>query len=123
VRGNETDSTGRLKMGRSGFFDEVMRFYDRFLKGVAPAVQDPPIAVPNDGTWRAAQSWPPVDAKTYTSPLRPGSYTDDGCGTATNTADPTACGRSRRGYRTTRTCPAPAAWWSTWRRRARTPTS
>ncbi|MEA2230621.1 MAG: uncharacterized protein QOD83_437 [Solirubrobacteraceae bacterium] len=65
-----------------------MRFYDRFLKGVAPAVQDPPITVQtNDGKWRAEQSWLPVDAKTYTSPLRPGSDTDDGCGTATNTAD------------------------------------
>jgi uncharacterized protein len=64
VRGNETDSPGRLKMGRSGFFYEVMRFYDRFLKGVAPAVQDSPIAVQtNDGKWRAEQSWPPVDAK------------------------------------------------------------
>jgi predicted acyl esterase len=88
VRGNETDSTGRLKMGRAGFFDEVMRFYDRFLKGVAPAVQDPPIAVQtNDGKWRAEQSWPPADAKTSTSPLRPGSYTDDGSGNATSTAD------------------------------------
>jgi predicted acyl esterase len=88
VRGNETDSTGRLKMGRAGFFDEVMRFYDRFLKGVAPAVQDPPIAVQtNDGKWRAEQSWPPADAKTSTSPLRPGGYTDDGSGNATSTAD------------------------------------
>jgi hypothetical protein len=43
VRGNETDSPGRLKTGRSGFFDEVMRFYDRFLNGVAPAVQDSPM--------------------------------------------------------------------------------
>jgi hypothetical protein len=125
VRGNETDSTGRLKMGRSGFFDEVMRFYDRFLKGVAPAVQDPPIAVQtNDGKWRAEESWPPVDAKTYTSPLRPGSYTDDGCGTATNTADTDGVWMiSPRLPCATRTCPAPAAWWSTWRRRARTPTS
>ena len=34
VRGNETDpDTGKLKMGRAGWFAEVMRFYDRFLKG------------------------------------------------------------------------------------------
>ena len=26
-------TSGRLKMGRAGWFDEVMRFYDRFLKG------------------------------------------------------------------------------------------
>ncbi len=33
VRGNETDDDGRLKMGRAGWFDEVMRFYDLYLKG------------------------------------------------------------------------------------------
>jgi uncharacterized protein len=88
VRGNETDDTGRLKMGRAGFFDEVMRFYDRFLKSETPAVDDPPVAVQtNDGTWRAEQSWPPADAQEYTSPLRPGSYTDDGQGDATGTSD------------------------------------
>jgi hypothetical protein len=88
VRGNETDATGRLKMGRAGFFDEVMRFYDQFLKGETPAVQDPPVAVQtNDGTWRAEQSWPPADAATTTSPLRSGSYTDDGSGAATQTSD------------------------------------
>ena len=84
VRGNETDGTGRLKMGRAGFFDEVMRFYDQYLKGVAPAVQDPPVAVQtNDGKWRAEQSWPPADSTGYTTPLRPGTYTDDGSGSAT----------------------------------------
>ena len=88
VRGNERDENGRLKMGRAGFFDEVMRFYDQFLKGTAPAVQDPPIAVQtNDGKWRAEQSWPPADATRYTSQLRTGSYTDDGSGSATETTD------------------------------------
>ena len=63
VRGNETDETGRLKMGRAGFFDEVMRFYDRFLKGEMPAVEDPLVAVQtNDGVWRGEQQWPPADA-------------------------------------------------------------
>jgi uncharacterized protein len=85
VRGNETDDSGRLKMGRAGFFDEVMRFYDQYLKGVAPAVQDPPVAVQtNDGKWRAEQSWPPADSTGYTTPLRSGTYTDDGSGSATN---------------------------------------
>jgi predicted acyl esterase len=75
-------------MGRAGFFDEVMRFYDRFLKGINPTVKDPPIAVQtNDGKWRADQEWPPADAKPYTSPLRPGSYTDDGSGSATGSGD------------------------------------
>jgi hypothetical protein len=45
VRGNETDESGRLKMGRAGWFDEVMRFYDRFLKGVEPSTEDPMVTV------------------------------------------------------------------------------
>ena len=84
VRGNETDASGRLKMGRAGFFDEVMRFYDEFLKGQAPAAQDPLVAVQtNDGKWRAEQAWPPADSSGYTTPLRTGTYTDDGSGSAT----------------------------------------
>jgi uncharacterized protein len=89
VRGNETcaeddasrgcdeDNVGRLKMGHEGFFDEVMRFYDQYLKGVTPAVQDPPFAVQtNDGKWRAEEQWPPADARDYTTPLSSGSYVD-----------------------------------------------
>ncbi|HET8951083.1 MAG TPA: CocE/NonD family hydrolase [Solirubrobacteraceae bacterium] len=84
VRGNETDGSGRLKMGRAGFFDEVMRFYDRFLKGTTPTVDDPPVAVQtNDGKWRAEQQWPPADSAGFTTPLRTGAYTDDGSGSAT----------------------------------------
>jgi uncharacterized protein len=84
VRGNERDESGRLKMGREGFFDEVMRFYDQFLKGTAPGVADPPLAVQtNDGKWRAEESWPPADAASFTSPLNTGSYMDDGSGSAT----------------------------------------
>ena len=88
VRGNERDASGRLKMGRAGFFDETMRFYDRFLKGIAPTVADPNFAVQtNDGKWRAEPTWPPADATSYTSPLRSGTYTDDGSGSATQTSD------------------------------------
>jgi predicted acyl esterase len=84
VRGNERDDSGRLKMGRAGWFDEVMRFYDQFLKGETPAVADPPIAVQtNDGRWRAEQSWPPADSQPFSTPLRSGSYTDDGTANAT----------------------------------------
>jgi predicted acyl esterase len=85
VRGNQTDDTGRLLMGRAGWFDEVMRFYDRFLKGVKPTVRDPRIAVQtNDGKWRAEASWPPADASGYTSDLLPGTYSDDGSGSITD---------------------------------------
>ena len=79
VRGNDTDGNGRLKMGRAGWFDEVMRFFDRHLQGISSRVKDPPIAVEtSDGTWRSETAWPPADAQQVTSPLRAGSYTDDG---------------------------------------------
>jgi pimeloyl-ACP methyl ester carboxylesterase len=84
VRGNETDENGRLKMGRKGFFDEVMRFYGRFLKGETPSVADPRVAVQtNDGRWRPEAKWPPADAKGLANSLNTGSYTDDGQGDAT----------------------------------------
>ena len=84
VRGNETEDDGTLKMGRAGFFDEVMRFYDRFLQGVKPKVKDPAVAVQtNDGQWRAETAWPPADAGGYTTELLPGTYADDGDGAAT----------------------------------------
>ena len=82
VRGAETEDDGTLKMGRAGWYDEVIRFYDRFLKGVEPEVKDPMIAIQtNDGKWRGEKVWPPADASDYTSQLRPGIYTDDGNGT------------------------------------------
>jgi uncharacterized protein len=85
VRGNETDENGRLKMGRAGWFDEVMRFYDQFLKGIKPRVKDPMIAVQtNDGVWRGEDKWPPADSTGYTSALLPGSYTDDADGSVTD---------------------------------------
>ena len=42
-------------MGRHGWFDEVMRFYDQYLRGEAPSVvRIPPVAVEtSDGSWRS----------------------------------------------------------------------
>src|SRR3989440_1978714 len=82
VRGNDRDSTGRLRMGRKGWFTEVMNFYDHFLKG-APAkrtiAKDPKIALEsNDGKWRAYAHWPPRDARKLRATLNPGTYTDNG---------------------------------------------
>jgi hypothetical protein len=72
-------------MGRAGWFDEVMRFYDRFLKGVKSRVKDPMIAVQtNDGKWRGEDVWPPKDSTGYTSDLLPGSYTDEADGSTTS---------------------------------------
>jgi predicted acyl esterase len=87
VRGNERTTSSPispLKMGREGWFDEVLRFYGRYLKGETPAVVDPNFAVQtNDGKWRAEDQWPPADAKPYSSALAAGSYVDDGSSTKT----------------------------------------
>jgi predicted acyl esterase len=81
VRGNDTTGTGanaKPIMGRKGWFDEVMRFYDEHLKGLAPAVADPPIALQSgDGTWRSEAQWPPADRRTLLTALNGGSYADD----------------------------------------------
>ncbi|GGF54896.1 hypothetical protein GCM10011519_31050 [Marmoricola endophyticus] len=79
VRGNEVDTqTGQLSQGRAGFFDEVVRFYDQHLKGIAPSVQDPAFAVQdNFGHWRAQKTWPQVDRRTSVA-LQPGQYLDAG---------------------------------------------
>jgi putative CocE/NonD family hydrolase len=96
VRGNETcaegdastgcDDTnvGRLKMGRAGWYDEVLRFYGEHLKGETPSVEDPPFAIQtNDGTWRGEEQWPPADMQTYSTPLNSGSYVDTATSVAT----------------------------------------
>src|SRR3954470_11860786 len=76
VRGNEKTGN-RLAMGRAGWFDEVMRYYDQYLKGITPPVVDPNFAVQtNDGIWRGESQWPPADAVDYTSQLNTGTYHD-----------------------------------------------
>jgi predicted acyl esterase len=87
VRGNDTvqaGSTTRLAMGRPGWFDEVMRFYDEHLKGIAPAVADPTVVLQDgSGKWRSEQAWPPADSRLLTTELPGGTYTDDGVGNGT----------------------------------------
>ncbi len=83
VRGNDVDAAGRLKMGRAGFFDETMRFFDHYVRDVpladAPTQNDPAVATQtSDGSWRSEAAWPPADAQGITTQLRPGTYTDDG---------------------------------------------
>ena len=83
VRGNDRDAHGRLAMGRRGFFNEVMRWFDRYVAGrslkKAPMNHDPKIAVESsDGKWRAEKAWPPRDSRAATIKLRGGSYRDDG---------------------------------------------
>jgi predicted acyl esterase len=75
--GCDDSNVGRLKMGRKGWFDEVMRFYGHYLKGRTPAVNDPPFAVQtNDGKWRSEAQWPPADMQRYGTRLKGGTYVD-----------------------------------------------
>lgn len=87
VRGNDTVGTGsnaKLAMGRPGWFDEVMRFYDEHLQDIPPTVADPVIALQDgSGRWRSEQTWPPADSRLYSTELPGGTYTDDGSGRGT----------------------------------------
>ncbi|GAA0975378.1 Cocaine esterase [Nocardioides aquaticus] len=78
VRGNEVDPrTGELSQGRSGFFAEVGRFYDRHLKGIRSA-KDPAFAIQdNVGQWRAQRTWPVADTTRAVS-IGSGRYVDAG---------------------------------------------
>ncbi|MFF0075524.1 CocE/NonD family hydrolase [Streptomyces sp. NPDC005494] len=78
VRGGDRTSDGRLAMGREGWYDETLAFYDQYLKGVRPAVRYPAYSVEDStGAWRGQKTWPVVD-HSVTLPLGGGSYVDDG---------------------------------------------
>lgn len=78
VRGNETGSDGRLRMGRQGWFDEVMRFYDEHLKSTPPSVDDPNFVVQDNlGAWREQQAWPGRDTR-FRVNLQSGTFLDAG---------------------------------------------
>ncbi|MFG1610358.1 CocE/NonD family hydrolase [Actinoplanes sp. NPDC049265] len=92
VRGNERNAQGQLLQGRAGFFDEVMRLYDHYLKGEQPAVKDPAFAIEDStGAWRAQPTWPKPVSYTVAA-LRDGRYVDDGAATSL-TAPKTTAGR------------------------------
>jgi predicted acyl esterase len=92
VRGNDRDEHGRLRMGRKGWFGEVMRFYDHYLKGKSASstiAKDPKLAVESsDGHWRAEKRWPPADAFKLTGKLNPGLFVDHGQNNGTNVGTP-----------------------------------
>ncbi|WP_440708866.1 CocE/NonD family hydrolase [Herbiconiux sp. YIM B11900] len=87
VRGNEVDSTGALQMGRAGWFDEVMAFYDAHLKEHTTEISSSFFVQDNLGAWRVQDAWGTTD-KTATVSLRPGSYLDTGRGTVTDDDEP-----------------------------------
>lgn len=78
VRGGDRVGDGRLAMGRTGWYDETLSFYDQYLKGVRPSVAYPAYSVEDSaGKWRAQDTWPVVELD-VTLPLGNGSYIDDG---------------------------------------------
>jgi hypothetical protein len=75
IRGNDVSEGDNA--APHPWFDEVMRFYDHYLRGVNPTVADPKVSVEtSDGSWRAESKWPPPDSRGFTTPLRSGSYLD-----------------------------------------------
>ncbi|MGW7517762.1 CocE/NonD family hydrolase [Streptomyces sp. NPDC054796] len=78
VRGGDRTGDGRLAMGREGWYEETLSFYDHHLKGDRPGTDYPAYAVEdNTGAWRAQKTWPVVE-KSATVGLGGGTYVDDG---------------------------------------------
>lgn len=86
IRGNDTDENGTPKIGRRGFFTEVMDFYDHYLKG-APAKGYPNFIIHTNTGWRSQAAWPQQVRELRLDGPR-GLITDDGLavGAATTTA-------------------------------------
>ena len=77
------------QMGRDTFVKEMMRFFDRHVKGVskkkAPTHRDPTIEVQDNlGRYRAERQWPPMDSLDYRNKIRGGTYRDDGSNSSTS---------------------------------------
>ncbi|MDP3711734.1 MAG: CocE/NonD family hydrolase [Mycobacteriales bacterium] len=72
VRGHEA------AVGREGFLDESFRWLDRHVRGLKVA-SDPAVTVQSgngEGRWRTEAAWPPADVRSWTMPVRAGSYDD-----------------------------------------------
>jgi predicted acyl esterase len=79
IRGN--DVTEGDNAAPHPWFDQIMRFYDHYVRGLSladtPTDQDPAVSVETgDGSWRAEQQWPPLDSTGYTTTVRSGTYND-----------------------------------------------
>ena len=82
VRGNEANL-----VGRDGFLDEAMDWFDHFLKG-EPLVEHPGTEIQDvTGQWRTEKAWPPEDGVRAAFPLQTGSYPDDMGSSASNPSD------------------------------------
>lgn len=75
VRGNESDL-----VGRDGFLEEAMSFFDHFLKGEPLPRYPSKVEVQDgEGKWRTESAWPPSDADYDRGSLKvlQGEYRDD----------------------------------------------
>jgi uncharacterized protein len=82
VRGNEDQL-----VGREGFMDEAMNWFDHYLKG-KPLKKLPNVEIQDgDGLWRTEKAWPPKDAVMRTMPIKPGTYVDSRENSASNPAE------------------------------------
>jgi putative CocE/NonD family hydrolase len=105
VRGGDRVGDGRLAMGREGWYEETLSFYDQYLKGVRPTVRYPAYSVEDStGAWRAQRTWPVVE-RSVTLSLGGGSYVDDGGASAR--ADLAAAGEESAARKPQ---PASGAW-------------
>ena len=90
VRGWEREDSKKkpYQMGRDTFAAEMMRFFDRYVKGAKVPDVDPTVEVQDAlGRYRAEPSWPPPDAELWWSRLNVGAYVDDGLGSSISTTD------------------------------------
>ena len=107
--GCDDTNVGRLKMGRQGFYDEVVRFYDRFLKGAKPKPDPMHALQTNDGIWRAESSMAAQRLARAQQPVPHRHLHRRRRRLARPARRPPACGRSPSRCPTPRTWPARAA--------------
>jgi uncharacterized protein len=79
--GDAAESNGPEVVGKKGFIDEAMRWFDRYLEGDSQAAveEDPTVEVEDGGTskYRAEAQWPPADVVRTTMAIRAGTHTDE----------------------------------------------
>jgi predicted acyl esterase len=71
VRGNEDKV-----VGREGFMDEAMAWFDHYLRGKPLAAMPKTEVQDGDGVWRTEASYPPADGVLREMPVRAGGYAD-----------------------------------------------
>ena len=71
VRANQAEF-----VGRQGFIDEAMAWFDHYLKG-EPLKRYPSVEIQDsEGSWRSEAAWPPRDSRHRELAIKPGTYVD-----------------------------------------------